>query len=68
MNSDLVGLQVKEANSGVEIKKKTSQRTTRWRQDGELTGLCPAGWVSYGRSAPGPGPADCVPRWSWPHC
>lgn len=33
-----------------------------------LTGLCPGGWVSCGRSAPALGPADCAPRWSWPRC
>lgn len=32
-----------------------------------LTGLCPGGWVSYGRSAPEQGPVDCAPIWSWPH-
>lgn len=52
-----------EVSSSVERKTHACRK-----KPGELTGLCPAGWVSYGRSAPGQGPADCAPKWSSPHC
>lgn len=49
----------------------TLQRTTLlfafvWIIGASLTGPCPEGLVSYGRSAPVPGRGDCAPIWSWP--